>query len=249
MRAHPILSMARFSQQSVLCTGGSGRLGTELKKLLPKAQFPSSTSFNLTDHKQMERYIRAHRPSVIVHAAAFVSPPLIDKTPQKAIEVNIIGTAVIAELCSRYKIKLVYISTDYVFRGDKGNYKEDDLVFPMNKYAWSKLAGECAVRMLDDYLIIRTSFGEKVFPYEKAFVDQYTSRESVDEIAKKIVTVLKAGVSGVIHLGHRRRSVYQYAKALGGKKPIGKASITDVHFAVPKDASLNTARYKKLFGS
>ena len=113
----------------------------------------------------MERYIRAHRPSVIVHAAAFVSPPLIDKTPQKAIEVNIIGTAVIAELCSRYKIKLVYISTDYVFRGDKGNYKEDDLVFPMNKYAWSKLAGECAVHV-DDYLIIRTSFGEKVFPYE-----------------------------------------------------------------------------------
>jgi len=236
--------MAKFSSQRILVTGGSGRLGTELKKLLPKALFPGSAVFNVTNYGQMEKYIRKHRPSAIIHSAAFISPPLIDKDPQKAIEVNIIATAALAKLCWRYKTKLVYISTDYVFKGDKGNYKEDDLVFPTNKYAWSKLGGECAVRMLDDYLIVRTSFGEKVFPFQKAFVDHYTSRETVDVIAKKIVTVLKSGVRGTIHLGHARRSVYQYAKSLGGPTPIGKMSIDDVPFAVPKDTSLNTTKYK-----
>ena len=236
--------MAKFSSQRILVTGGSGRLGTELKKLLPKALFPGSAVFNVTNYGQMEKYIRKHRPSAIIHSAAFISPPLIDKDPQKAIEVNIIATAALAKLCWRYKTKLVYISTDYVFKGDKGNYKEDDPIFPVNKYAWSKLGGECAVNMLDDYLIIRTSFGEKVFPFQKAFVDHYTSRETVDVIAKKIVTVLKSGVRGTIHLGHARRSVYQYAKSLGGPTPIGKMSIDDVPFAVPKDTSLNTTKYK-----
>lgn len=238
--------MARFSQKSVLCTGGSGRLGTELKKLLPKAQFPASHAFNVTSHSQMEKYIRAHHPEVILHAAAFISPPLIEKDPHTALEVNIVGTASLAELCWRYKIKLVYISTDYVFKGDKGNYTESDPVLPVNKYAWSKLGGECAVHMLDNYLIVRTSFGEKVFPYEKAFIDHYTSRESVAVIAKKIVNALKADVNGVIHLGHRRRSVYQYAISLDSKKKIGKMSIVDVPFVIPKDTSLNTSRYKKL---
>ncbi len=234
--------MAKFNPQHVLVTGGSGRLGTELKKILPKADFPASVAFNVTDEKKMERYIRRHRPSVIIHAAAFISPPLIDKDPQKAIDVNIIATATLAKLCWLHKIKLVYLSTDYVFDGKKGNYKEDDAVLPVNKYAWSKLGGEAAVRMLDDYLIIRTSFGDKVFPYDKAFVDHYTSRESVDVIAKKIVVMLKSGARGIIHLGHPRRSVYQYAKALGATP--GKMSIKDVAFMVPKDTSLNTAKYK-----
>ncbi len=237
--------MAKFSPQRILVTGGSGLLGKELKKLLPKALFPSSAVFDITNERQMEKYLRAKRPSVVLHAAAFTSPPRIDKDPKKAIAVNIVGTAALAILCLRHKIKLVYISTDYVFKGDKGNYKEDDPVFPTNKYAWSKLGGEAAVRLLDDYLIIRTSFGEKVFPFEKAFIDHYTSRESVDVIAKKIVTALKAGVRGTIHLGYKRRSVYQYAKALGGKKAIGKMSIADVPFAVPKDTSLNTSKYRK----
>jgi len=244
MRAQLILYMAKFSQQRVLVTGGSGRLGTELKKLLPKADFPASAVFDMTNEKQMEKYLRRSSPSTIIHAAAVISPPVIDKDPAKALEVNIIGTALLAKLCLRHMITLVYISTDYVFDGKKGNYKEADAVLPVNKYAWSKLGGEAAVRILDDYLIIRTSFGDKVFPYDKAFVDHYTSRESVDEIAKKIVTVLKSGVRGTIHLGHARRSVYQYAKSLGGPTPIGKISIDDVPFTVPKDTSLNTSKYK-----
>jgi dTDP-4-dehydrorhamnose reductase len=143
---------------------------------------------------------------------------------------------------------MVYICTDYVYKGDKGNYKEDDSVLPVNKYAWSKLGGECAVRLLDDHLILRISMGEKIFPYEKAFVDHFTSRETADIIAKKIIKVIKKGISGVLHLGTKRRSVYEYAMSLKNKKSIGKISIKEVNFPVPRDTSLNTDKYLKLFG-
>lgn len=241
--------MVTFDETKVLFTGGSGRLGTEMKKLLPKALYPDTKTFDVTNDEQMDKYVRKHTLSTIVHAAAFTSPPLVDKDPQRALDVNIIGTANVAKICKQYAIKLVYISTDYVFKGDVGNYKEEDPVFPVNKYAWSKLGGECAVRMLDGYLIIRTSFGEKTFPYEKAFADQYTSREPVDVIAKKIVKTIKAGMDGVVHVGHERRSVYEYAVSLKGMKPIGKISIIDASFVVPKDTSLDTGKYNKLFPS
>jgi len=103
----------------------------------------------------MDAYAQRGDYSMIIHAAAFTSPPKIDQDPLKAVEVNIIGTANVVRLCIKHNLKLVYISTDYVFRGDKGNYRENDEVFPVNRYAWSKLGGECAVRMYDSALKVK----------------------------------------------------------------------------------------------
>lgn len=183
---------------------------------------------------------------VLVHAAAFTSPPKVDQDPDRAIRVNIVGTANVARLCLAYRMKLVYISTDYVFRGDRGNYSEEDPVYPVNAYAWSKLGGECAARLVPGALIIRTSFGPDVFPYPKAFVDQWTSREPVSVIARKLTDVLRSDISGVLHLGGPRRTVYEYAQAVSPDRPIGPLSIRDVPFAVPRDTSLNTERYERL---
>jgi dTDP-4-dehydrorhamnose reductase len=143
-------------------------------------------------------------------------------------------------------LRLIYISTDYVFRGDRGNYREDDPVHPVNQYAWSKLGGECAVRMYDRALIVRTSFGPNVFPYEKAFCDQWTSRESVDQFARKLVNLIDHDVTGVIHVGGPRRTVHEYASSLGGDKEIQKLSIHEVNFSVPVDTSLDCQRYAQL---
>jgi len=150
------------------------------------------------------------------------------------------------KLCVQFDIRLVYISTDYVFKGDKGDYKEDDPLYPVNKYAWSKLGGECAVRMYDKSLIIRTSFGPDVFPYEKAFVDQWTSRQSVSVIAKKISRLIDLDVTGVVHLGGKRRTVYEFARSLDPTRNIGQLSINDVDFTVPIDTSLNCQKYDTL---
>jgi dTDP-4-dehydrorhamnose reductase len=233
-------------QKKILFTGGSGLLGSEFKKKLPQLDYPSSKEFNICDYLQMDRYLKKKEITLIVHAAAFISPPKIDADPLKALEVNIIGTGNIVSLCAKYHIRLIYISTDYVFDGNKGNYTEDDPVCPINKYAWSKLGGECAVRLYDNALIARTTFGPNIFPYEKAFVDQWTSRESVSVIAKKIIELLDKEIRGVIHVCGERKTVYQYAKSLDKTRDIKSFSIKDVNFNAPKDTSLNCEKYNNL---
>jgi len=102
------------------------------------------------------------------------------------------------------------------------------------------------VRMYDKSLIIRTTFGPNVFPYPKAFVDQWTSRESVSVIAKKIAKLLDKDITGAIHIGGKRKTVYEYAKSLDAAKNIGEISITDVNFAVPRDTSLSCEKYNEI---
>ncbi len=196
----------------------------------------------------MEQYVRGGRFAMVLHAAAFTSPPKVDQDPMRAVAVNIVGTANVVRLCAAHSMRLVYISTDYVFRGDQGSYREDDPVHPVNKYAWSKLGGECAVRMLEGALIVRTSFGPNIFPYEKAFADQWTSRESVAQIATKLVRLLEHDVTGVIHLGGPRRTVFDYAQSLDRGRSIQKLSIHDVAFRVPEDTSLDCQRFRQLAG-
>lgn len=235
-----------FDGSRVLVTGGSGLLGRELAMRLPLALFPTSGEFNVANYEQMKCYPGLQRVSLVLHAAAFTSPPKVDQDPMTALNTNIIGTANITMLCSERNLKLVYVSTDYVFRGDHGRYTESDSVYPINKYAWSKLGGECAVRMYDHSLIIRTSFGPKVFPYPRAFSDQWTSRESVDIVARKIVTCLEMELEGVIHLGGERRTVLEYAQHLDATRKIQPMLITDVPFVVPRDTSLDVSLYEQL---
>jgi dTDP-4-dehydrorhamnose reductase len=232
----------------IIFTGGSGLLGSEFRRTRLDIDYPSSKEFDVTDYEQMKKYVGSNGCDLIIHAAAFTSPPLVDKDPLRAIEVNIVGTANVVKLCVEFGSRLIYISTDYVFNGEKGDYKETDPVYPVNKYAWSKLGGECAVRMYDKSLIIRTSFGPNVFPYPKAFVDQWTSRESVSVIARKIVPLIDKDMTGVIHVGGKRKTVYEYAKGLDESKEIGKLAIKDVSFSVPVDTSLNCEKYRGLIG-
>ena len=76
--------------------------------------------FDVTNYVQMEKYVEAHGCDEVIHAAAFTSPPLVDKDPLKALEVNVIGTANVVRLCMKFGARLIYICTDYVFQGDKG---------------------------------------------------------------------------------------------------------------------------------
>ncbi len=235
-----------INESTILFTGGSGLLGSKLKKIFPLSVFPSENEFNIIDFAQMENFMRGKLISTIFHGGAFTSPPKIDQDPLKAVEINIIGTSNMVKIASEINARLIYVSTDYVFKGDKGNYNEDDPVYPVNKYAWSKLGGECAVRLYDKSLIIRTTFGPDAFPYEKAFTDQWTSRESVSKIAGMIALLIKKDVTGVVHVGGRKKSVYDYAIGLDPSKKIGKISINDVSFKVPEDTSLNTEYCQKI---
>jgi len=238
-----------MDKENMLFTGGKGLLASHLKAHFPKAIFVDIEEFDITDPKQMESFLTQNKISTIVHCAAFTLVPKAEKDPGILIDINIVGTANVAKLCIKHGIKLVYISTDYVFDGERGMYKENDPVFPVNKYAWSKLGGECAVRLYENSLIIRTTFGPDVFPYEAAFVDQWTSREGVTVMSKKIADLIKKDVKGVFHVGGRRKTVFEYAKALDPSKDIKQRSIKELDVKLPKDTSLDTGKYDSLIGS
>lgn len=233
----------------VLMTGGTGLLGKNIKKISSDWLYPSSDEFDVTDFESMNKYFQANNNvDCILHAAAFTSPVNVDNDPIRALEVNIVGTANIIKLAQQHSLKVVYVSTDYVFDGNVGNYSETDPINPVNKYAWSKLGGECAIRMYENSVLVRCSFGANEFEHEKAFVDQWTSRIPVDELSKKLLNVVQSDFLGVIHLGGERNSVYEYANLLPGDKKIGKISLKEMKLDLPKDTSLSLKLYNSLFG-
>lgn len=238
--------MSELNRATTVITGGSGLLGTAFRRLLPDARYPASADLDVRSWASVEAWLGATEVKTLIHAAAFTSPPKIDQDPARAIATNIVGTAHLASWCLSHGAVLVYISTDYVFKGDKGLYGEDDPVFPVNKYAWSKLGGECAVRILPEHLIIRTSFGPDVFPYPKAFIDQWTSRQRVTDTAAQMVALIERGARGTVHVGGPRRTVMEYARSLDPAKVIEPLSLTDVTFVAPVDTSLDTRRYREL---
>lgn len=228
--------------ERILLTGGSGLLGGELLRLAPGLLAPGHQDFDVTDLPMMEEYLAGHELKTVLHGAAFTSPPKVNENPVAAMKVNITGTANLVELCARNNLRLIYISTDYVFKGDRGNYREDDEILPQNRYAWSKMGGECAVRMYDNSLILRTSFCEPVFPYDKAFIDQYTSRDSVSVVAPIILKLAaKEDLTGVVHVGSGRKSVKDLAQSLG-KPDVGDLRRDDVSFEVPYDTSFDLTK-------
>ena len=141
---------------------------------------------------------------------------------------------------------LVYVSTDYVYSGKKGMYNEGDELLPVNKYAWSKLGGECAIRQYDNSLIIRTSIGPSSFPYDKAFVDMWTSKDTVDVITPMILMAAKSNITGILNIGTERKNMFEYASKLN--QDVKKAIRNEFGNSVDFDTSLDLSKYKSLYG-
>ena len=195
----------------------------------------------------------------VIHCAAQTSAAKCSEDVESTFDTNIIGTANVAKFCQDNKMKLVYVSTDYVFDGNKdnpdprnGTYKEMDFDYaPLNKYSKSKLAGEFIAKMVDRHQIIRCSFTENRWPYSIALVDHYTSKETVDKTASKIIKLSLIDFNGIIHIGGKRQSVYEYASSLENGDEIYGVSSKDFKSAslIPKDSSLDTRLYDHMLSS
>ena len=180
----------------ILLTGGSGLLGSELTNLDASIVAPGHDELDIGDRDAVSRFVDRERPDIILHAAAITDNRAIEADPDDALSVNIGGTVNLARACLGTRIRLVYVSTDYVYRGDRGNYGEQDEVLPSNLYAWTKLGGEAAVRSVPNHLIIRTSFGAPTFAYPAAFADKWSSKEYVDVIATEILDAARSPLTG-----------------------------------------------------
>jgi dTDP-4-dehydrorhamnose reductase len=217
----------------IAITGGDGLLSTEILKLDNSFVGFDKKTLNVFDYNS---FSVLNNFDVILHTAALKDVTKIPGNEINFIKTNIIGTANISNYCLKHNKKLVYISTDYVYRGE-GNHKETDSVYPFNNYAWSKLGGECSVRFLKNSLIIRTSFGPSIFPYKKAFTNFYTSKDYVDIIAPLIIKAIKNNLQGVINIGTKRKSIFTWANQ---RNKISKSK------GIEKDFSLNTEKFYKI---
>ena len=133
-----------------------------------------------------------------------------DKNISKSIDLNIIGTCNLVKEAEKKKIKLIYLSTNYVYPGLKGNYKENDALKPWNNYSWSKLGGECAVQMYRNSLIIRLCMTEKPFLHKKAYANVKSNFIFQEDAAQLILKIINQ--KGIINLGGPSQTVYNFAK-------------------------------------
>ncbi|MDC0944287.1 sugar nucleotide-binding protein [Candidatus Pelagibacter sp.] len=202
----------------ILVTGGNGRFAKILRKknVLLNLYFTSKKECNILDLNSLEKIIKKIKPKVIMHCAGLSRPMNIHETNIiKSIDLNIIGTANVVKMCKKFKIKLIYFSTGYVYEGTKGDYSEKDPVKPFNNYGLSKLGGECAVQMYNKSLILRITMTEKPFLYNKAYTNletNYMFHEDLVNILPKLINK-----KGIINVGGDTQSVFNFAKKYNNK--------------------------------
>lgn len=229
--------------ETILITGASGLLGSNLKKLINTNNYkiltPSSSVLNIKNYNSVSDYFSNNNINICIHCAAFKDVMDIESnlvSTIRAIDTNVIGTANVLYSCMQKNIKLVFISTDHVFDGEKGNYETNDALNPLSKYAKTKAAAELTVRTYENSLIIRTSFFDTFFPYDKAFIDQWSTKDYIDIMAPMILKECLSNKKGIVHVASSKKTLYDLA--VERKKDVSKISVKDVTFKVPIDTSL-----------
>lgn len=152
----------------ILILGGTGLLGTDIVKVLKGDNDVialGSADVDITKLESVVHSINTHKPELVINCAAISDVDKCEEDKQLSYRVNAIGPKNIAIGCNKLKSRLIHISTDYVFKGDKNSpYTEFDNPVPVNVYGETKLAGEEFIKMISsNFLIIRTAwlFGER----------------------------------------------------------------------------------------
>ena len=242
---------------NILLTGSSGNLGQVIvkSKIFKGILTPSRKEFGMTDFEQVDNYLQNNKIDAIIHCAALARMKECEQNPKAAIESNIIGTcnvtraAAAKEITSGKSIRFIYISTDGVYAGTKGNYSEKDDAIPYNKYGWSKLGAENIVKMLNNFCIIRTSFFDpNNIKFDDAATDMYSSKMPVQELVKAIKFILENGFVGTINIGEEKKPDYERCKKF--KPSIKSVKFTDIlkkdNIPLAKDASMDCSLWEKI---
>ena len=200
-------------KKRIVVTGGSGRFGNYLKNLKTKHKifFSNKGELDILNINKIKKYLNKKKPDILIHLAGLSRPMNIHENDIiKSIDLNIIGTANITKVCSNLNIKLIYFSTNYVYPGNKGNYREVDPLLPVNNYAWSKLGGEASVQLYKNSLILRVCMTEKPFVHKKAFANVKTSFIYHQDVSKILFKLLNK--KGIINVGGKKQTIYKFAK-------------------------------------
>lgn len=238
--------------QKVLITGANGFVGYYLtQQLLQKGFYVIATgkgecrlpfhqenfiyqSLDFTNREEVELSFKKHQPQVVVHCGALSKPDECELNKDAAFCVNVTGTIHLLNAAAKNNCFFIFLSTDFVFSGEKGMYKEDDERQPVNYYGETKMLAEDEVKKyLPAWAIVRT-----VLVYGKPFLsrqniltmvanalrkgeelnifnDQVRTPTYVEDLAKAIVSIIEKKAGGLYHIsGEDVLTPYQMAKAV-----------------------------------
>ncbi len=217
----------------VLVTGAKGMLGSEVVKTLEMYGHEvwgtdisyADDKIDITRQDQIRYALSSFRPSWVLNCAAYTNVDLAEEHEDQALVLNAKGPDLLAHACRRLSIRLMHVSTDYVFDGAKGSpYTEEDAPNPINVYGASKLAGENAIRhAMEDYIIVRTQWliGHKGRNFVSTILsaaqineslrvvnDQWGSPTFASDLARAMAQLLEADARGVYHVCNRGKATW-----------------------------------------
>lgn len=268
---------AEPSLRRVWITGAGGLIGSQLVALVPDV-VPGSqavpllrSELDLTDRAAVTARFRHDAPSAIIHCAALSRSPACQADPALARRLNVEVTQHLAELAE--ELPFVFLSTDLVFDGSKGNYVEDDSVGSLSVYAETKVAAEAIVRTHPHHLVIRTSLnyghstsGDRGFNEEllnawhagrptPLFTDEFRCPIAARETARAVLELLCAGATGVFHVaGAERLSRWEIGHRVAARHPTVQPQIIATSLKTfqgaprPADVSLDCAKAEARLG-
>ena len=269
----------------LLITGGSGLYGSKLvKAALAKnievysadiqnlSQYGKFVKVDITSKEAVEEAFGAIEPDVVVHAASLTDVDKCELNKELAWKINVDGTKNILESTRKINSFFVYVSTDYVFSGEKGCYVESDAANPINYYGITKLAAEKIVQTREEYLIARPSViygstpaagkvnfalwlietlrkGEKV----KIITDQWNTPTLNTNLAEMTIEAIERKITGVYHLcGASRLSRFEFAQKIAETFGLDRALIEAACSSQfswpakrPQDSSLDTSKAQR----
>ena len=266
----------------LLITGASGLYGSKLAQLALARNFEVYSSdiqslsvygnfvkLDISGKEQVEEAFRTIKPDVVVHAATLTDVDKCELNKELAWKVNVDGTKNIVEAAKANGSFLIYISTDYVFSGKKGRYKETDKPDPINYYGLTKLKAEEIVQTQAEYFIARPSViygstpaagkvnfalwlietlrkGERV----KIVTDQWNTPTLNTNLAEMTLEAIERRLTGIYHLcGATRVSRLEFAELIADAFSLDKSLIDPVLSSQftwpakrPMDSSLDTSK-------
>ena len=222
---------------------GDGMLGAQLLKEY-NCSFISRKKDKIDFNTQIQSYldiIKQYKTKSIINCIANTNT--YSGTKDEHFIPNYYRVIDLVEFCNKENIKLVHISSDYVYANSKENSKEDDVLNPIDTYyGISKMMGDNYVQThSNDYVVIRTSFKPNPFPYNKV-VEQIGNFDYVDVISKLIFSLLSRNVSGVYNVGTEKKDMYKLAY-----KTRSDIYLTDpIHEKMPKNISMNIKKMESV---
>ncbi len=267
----------------LLVTGSGGLLGNKIVEMTKhkylvvpthntKLLHSNSLKLDITDALEVSSLFSKLKPTMVIHTASETNVDKCETEKTRAWKTNVEGAHNLSEACQKVNAKLVFISTDYVFDGEKGLYSEEDKPNPVNYYGLTKLEGEKqAASNCENYAILRTSVLYGWHPWKQNFAtwiigklkqrqeitvveDHYNTPTLADSLAEMAVEIAERDLQGVYHAsGCERISRYEFAKQIAETfnlnsdliKPVKMSQLTAWIAKRPRDSSLNTSKVQK----